>query len=242
MRHEFDYRLFLMYLDLAELPTVFNNRLLWSADGFAFAQFRRSDHHGDLAISLDTAMRDLVESRTGSRPEGPIRMLTHLRYFGYIFNPVSFYYCFDAADRHVEAIVAEINNTPWGEQHCYVLPAAKSESGGGHQRFRIRKDFHISPFMDMDLAYDWRFTQPGRRLGVHMESYERGRKLLDVTMSMQRREITGPALAGVLVRYPLMTVRVITAIYWQALRLRLKKVPFYSHPKYGQPRLEGRST
>ncbi|RIK67445.1 MAG: DUF1365 domain-containing protein [Planctomycetota bacterium] len=242
VRHAFDYGLFLMYLDLAELPALFRRRALWSVERFNLAQFRRGDHHGDPAVPLDTAIRSLVEARTGRRPAGPIRILTHLRYFGYVFNPVSFYYCFDPDDRRVETIVAEINNTPWGEQHCYVLPVSSSATAGAHHRFRLRKDFHISPFMDMNLAYDWRFTEPGRRLAVHMESYDRGKSLLDVTMSMTRRAISGPALARVLARYPLMTARVITAIYWQALRLRLKKVPFFAHPKYRQPPLEAGST
>ena len=101
--------------------------------------------------------------RTGARPAGPIRLLTHLRYFGYSFNPVSFYYVFDATDTRVETIVAEITNTPWKERHAYVLPVAGAARAGGRAwRFSFEKQFHVSPFMPMDMRYDWRFGAPAR--------------------------------------------------------------------------------
>ena len=125
--HEFVYRLFMMYLDLSELDTVFKHHWFWSTRKAALARFRRENHLGDAAVPLDQAVRDLVQGETGSLPQGPIRLLTNLSYFGYCFNPVSFYYCFDAGDQHVETIVAEVNNTPWGERHCYVLREAMNQ-------------------------------------------------------------------------------------------------------------------
>ena len=125
VEHAFRYPLFMMYLDLDELPHVLDVHPLWSARRPAPAWFRRRDYHGDAAVPLDEAVRATVAEQTGSRPRGPIRLLTHLRYFGYCFNPVSFYYCFDEEDRRVETIVAEVNNTPWGERHCYVLPMSE---------------------------------------------------------------------------------------------------------------------
>ncbi len=159
-RHVFRYRLFLLYLDLAELDTVFRGRWLWSTRRLALARFHRADHLGDTATPLDAAVRDLVEAQTGRRPAGPIRLLTHLRYFGYCFNPVSFYYCFDASGARVETIVAEVNNTPWGERHCYVLDETHDAGCGDRRRYRFDKAFHVSPFMPMDLTYDWRFGSP----------------------------------------------------------------------------------
>lgn len=226
--HEFRYRLFMLYLDLAELPHVFERRWLWSTRGPALAWFRRADYLGDPAVPLDCAVRDLVAERTGTRPGGPIRLLTNLRYFGYAQNPVSFYYCFDPAGTRVEVIVAEITNTPWGERHAYVLPTQPDE--GQEHRTGLRKSFHVSPFMPMDLAYDWRFSQPDRRLTVQMKNLARGERVFDATLRLRRKPITGPVLAAALFRHPWMTASVVVGIYWQALRLWLKGAPFHPHP------------
>ena len=223
--HAFRYRLFMAYLDLGELDEVFRGRWLWSTRRPALAWFRRADYLGESARPLDEAVRERVAQETGLRPAGPIRLLTHLRMFGHCFNPVSFYYCFDASGARVEAILAEITNTPWNERHAYALRA-----GSGPLRFRFGKAFHVSPFMPMALEYDWRFSTPGPRLAVHMENRDAAGRLFDATLALERREIGAATLAGALARYPLMTVRVVAAIYWQALRLWSRRMPFYAHP------------
>jgi len=225
--HAFRSRLFMMYLDLAELPRLFDGRWLWSARRFAPAWFRRADYLGDPATPLADAVRDRVAERIGLRPGGPVRMLTHLRYFGYCFNPVTFYYCFDEADTRVQAIVAEITNTPWKERHAYVL-ACRGDAR--RQSFGLRKEFHVSPFMDMDHRYRWSFVAPGTSLVVHMESFEDGAKLFDATLSLRREPITGASLARALLRHPFMTASVTAGIHWQALRLWLKRCPSHVHP------------
>lgn len=233
--HQFSYSMFMLYLDLAELDRVFAGRWLWSTRRPALARFRREDHLGDPALPLDQAVRDLVQQSAGWRPAGPIRLLTHLSYFGYCFNPVSFYYCFDANDRQVEAIVAEVNNTPWGERHCYVLDGHGRPGGAAQQHFAPRKQMHVSPFMPMDIDYRWRLSQPGEVLGVHMENHRDGEKLFDATLRLERVELNARSLARVLSQYPLMTVKVIAAIHWQALRLWLKRVPLFDHPRKKSP-------
>jgi DUF1365 family protein len=229
--HEFDYSIFMMYLDLDELERVFDGRWLWSSRGPAPAWFRRADHLGDPNRPLRSSVADLVSSETGRRPDGPIRLLTHLRYFGHCFNPVSFYFCYDPGDEQVVAVVAEVHNTPWGERHCYVLAPQTGVGRGGAMRFETPKEFHVSPFMPMDHSYRWALTAPHRRLTVHIENHRGGQKIFDATMNLARGEITSRRLNAVLLRYPLMTLQVVLAIHYQALRLWMKRVPVHSHPR-----------
>jgi hypothetical protein len=228
--HAFAYGITLAWLDLAELDEVFRGRWLWSTRRPAAAWMRRADYLGDPSVALDEAVRRRVEEQTGRRPRGPVRLLTQLRCLGVIFNPVSFYYCYDEPGERVEAIVAEITNTPWNERHAYVLAAPDAERAGRPLRFRFGKGFHVSPFMPMEIEYDWRFTAPGRRLAVHMVNLHEGRPVFDASLTLERREIGTATLAAALSRQPLAAVQVLAAIYWQALRLRAKRVPFHVHP------------
>ncbi len=232
----FTYSLFMAYLDLGELETVFAGRWLWSAGAPNLAWFRRADHYGDPNVPLDDAIRALVAERTGVRPEGPIRLLTHLRYFGHGFNPVSFYYCFAKDGRTLETVVAEVANTPWNERHMYVLPEAENldRAGGGDKRYAFAKAFHVSPFLAMDMDYGWRFGTPperdNQRLWVHMENRQKGERVFDATLALLRRPMTGLELARALLLYPAMTMQVVAGIYTQAMRLWLRRARVHSHP------------
>ena len=228
--HAFRYRMAQLYLDLDEIDRVFKGRWLWSVGRRNLAQFRRDDYLAPEHPSLSDAVRQRVEQATGKRPLGPIRLLSHLRYFGQAFNPVSLYYCHAADGTTLECIVAEITNTPWRERHAYVLPVDDAMARGRTLQWDFAKAFHVSPFMPMDRDYRWTFTPPGDDLFVHMDVLREGRREFDATLALKRRVLDGPALARVLWRYPAMTAQVLTAIHWQALRLWLKRNPIHDHP------------
>jgi DUF1365 family protein len=244
-RNAFRYRLFMVWLDLAELDRVFAGRWLWSTRRAALARFVRTDYLGPHDRPLDVAVRDLVEAHTGARPAGAVRMLTHLRYFGFVFNPVTFYYCYDADDR-LETIVAEITNTPWRERHQYVLPLAAARRDGPTYVWEFGKRFHVSPFLPMAMDYEWRFDAPGDRLNVHMVNRPvaatgtdgREARVFDATLALERREIGGRSLAGALAGHPFMTAKVVAMIHWQALKLWFKRTPFHVHPSKAQPKVQ----
>ncbi len=259
VEHEFRYRLFLMYLDLDELPGALDAyRPLFSARarGRALARFRREDFMGDPARPLAECARDAVEAATGARPAGPVRLLAGLRYLGHCFNPVSFYYCFDEGAERVEAVVADVENIPWGERHPYVL--ARGGRRGSVLGDELDKTLHVSPLMGMDQTYAFRATEPGDRLAVHIESRPRGgaraagtatvrddsgaapsrppAATFDATLSLRRRELTRRALTGLLARYPAISLQVVARIYGQSLRLKLKGARYFPHPDGSRPR------
>jgi DUF1365 family protein len=233
VNREFGYPLFLMYVALEELPTLFRGRLFWSASRFAPVWFRRGDHMGSSDQPLEGAVRDLVQTRTGHRPTGPIRLLTHFRSFGFAMNPISLYYCWNTAET-VDFVVAEVNNTPWNEQTCYVLDLRRSTQRQGRLACEVSKDLHVSPFLSMDFAYRFRLNVPGPSLVVHIENLCQptsiARPVFDATLLMRRRPLNRIELARVFCRYPFMTAQVFARIYRQAFCLWWQRVPYVPHP------------
>lgn len=228
--HAFRYPIAFLYLDLDELEAVTALSPWWSWQRRNLAEFRRSDYHGDPGKPLADAVRDTVAERCGRRPVGPIRLLTHARYFGHCFNPVSFYYCYAEDGTTLEAIVAEITNTPWKERHAYVLPVRDAGVHGSALAFAFDKRFHVSPFLPMDRHYDWRFQVPGQQLRVHMDVNRGDSRDFDATLVLEREPMSRAALHRLLWRYPLMTLRVVAAIHWQAFIIWCKRNPVYDHP------------
>jgi hypothetical protein len=183
-------------------------------------------------VPLDQAVREYVEEKTGTYPRGAIRLLANIRYFGFIINPIACYYCFDEAGQ-LQFIVAEVTNTPWNERHAYVLPC---NAASKYQRIAFQKDFHVSPFNPMQMKYEWRSNLPGRDLRIHMQNWHENKMDFDATVALEREEITAAVLRKNILMYPLMTMKVVAGIYWQALRLWCKRTPVYDHsPVQSQP-------
>lgn len=238
--HSFRYKVFMMYLDLDELPDLFNGFKFWSYQARNWAWFKRADYYGNPAIPLNTEISNLVIQATGHKPAGKICMLTNMRYFGHCFNPVTFYYCFEADGVSLQAIVTHITNTPWGEDYAYVHDfnaekIIKNTKNGEITAFKLDKNFHVSPFMPMDIEYDWAFKLDNKsepnQLFVHMKNLQNSKEIFNATLALQRSELSEGALNWLLISYPFITMKVVAAIYWNALQLWLKRVPFYPHVK-----------
>jgi DUF1365 family protein len=211
--HAFSYRMYMLYLDLDELPRL------------GLRSFSRADFLGDPSRDLSSEVRDRVEAELGFRPAGPVRLLTHVRSLGYVFNPVSFYFCFDVGGERLLAVVAEITNTPWKERHAYVLRAGPDGASA-----TFDKRFHVSPFFPMEQTYAWRLDVPGDRLRVEMVNREKGAEVFRAGLAMRRGAWSPGALRRAALLQPFMAWKVHAAIYWQALRLWVKGIPFHVHP------------
>lgn len=218
--HQFTYRAFMAFLDVDRIPDLMRVSRLTSWNRWNWAAFDDRDHLGDPAQPL----RARVEQeawRTGlPLPDGPMFLLTHLRYLGYCFNPVSFFYAFDRAGR-LQVVLAEVHNTFGGTHNYWLLPHGTSATF----RSATTKSLYVSPFMPPDLEYGFALTRPDTRLVVHMDASHGGERLLDATLSLERRPWTAREIRRQLVRFPAMTAAVTARIHWQALKLWWKGVP-----------------
>jgi DUF1365 family protein len=234
--HAFTYSLFMVLLDIDRLEEAMAVSPFTSVGGFNWATFDHRDHLGDPRLPLRERLRADAVRQGHTLPDGPIYLLTHLRYLGYNFNPISFYYCY-GADGRLASVVGEVHST-FGEEHLYWLTAAPERPNA--VRWQTPKRMHVSPFMPMELTYDFLVTPPGRSLVAHMTTTDRrepgATPTFDATLTLERRPWTARELHRVLCRHPLMTAKVIAAIHWEALRLRLKGLPYRPHPDPGRPR------
>lgn len=252
--HEFSYQVFMMYLDLDELENIFSLSPLWSMKKWAPAQLKQSDfiindpddepvkqtsitienNAADKNSSFENSseiyksVQRFIYKNTGKRFQGKVRMLCNLRYFSYVINPITNYYCFDESGEQMLYVIAAVTNTPWGKTHHYLLEDNKNRENLFISDFS--KQHHVSPFMPLDMKYHWRSNIPGQRLALHIENHENGKSAFDATLKLERKAISASSLNLLLVQFPLMTVKVLVGIYWQALKLFIKGVRFFPHP------------
>ncbi len=225
--HSFSYRVAMPLLDLDEVDAVMGLHPAWSARRVAPVRFKREDFLGNPAVPLDRAVRDLIDERTGIPIGGPVAVLANLRTWGWLFNPISLYFCADAAepigDRGpIRFLVVEVENTPWHDRRAYVV--------GPPGSYRFAKELHVSPFLPMGLDYQLRYSAPGDRLTVGLDVLDGEQCLFSATLSLRRRALDRASLGRLLWNYPALTHRVTAGIYAHAARLWVKGAPFFTHP------------
>ncbi|MEO5922822.1 MAG: DUF1365 domain-containing protein [Bryobacteraceae bacterium] len=233
--HEFTYNLFMAWLDIDRIPELMAQSPWTSYNRFNWANFDQRDHFGDPHRSLRERITQDAREHDVPAPDGPIYLLTHLRYLGYCFNPISLFYCYDQSGK-LQTILAEVNST-FGESRNYWLTSANQRPANQQPatnalHYRCAKTMHVSPFLGMDLNYEFTLTEPSQTLVAHMNTPEPGipEPLFDATLTLEHQPWTPQNLFRVLMRHPWMTLKVIVAIHWQALRLYLKRVPVFTHP------------
>ncbi|MDF1583188.1 MAG: DUF1365 domain-containing protein [Methyloprofundus sp.] len=230
--HDFCYPVFMSYLDLDELDQVMAKSSFWSKERFNWLSFYRRDYIGDAQQSIQAAVQEKIKQHTGKDFTGRICLLTNLRYLGFGFNSVSFYFCYPEGAEYPTYILAEITNTPWQERHCYVLNCQNMPDRKGKYAFAFAKAFHVSPFMPMNLQYFWYFKLQPENITIHMQLSENQQTCFDATLQLQMLSMNNKTMRTVPLRYPFMTLAVVFGIHWQALRLWLKGIPFYEHPSH----------
>jgi DUF1365 family protein len=225
----FSYRVFMPLLDLDELPGLLDSIPAWSARRPAPARVRDGDYLPGGDGPLADRARELVRARLGRRSLGPVQLLANPRYLGIGFNPVSFLFVHSVSGE-LEAVIAEVTNTPWGERTAYVLDAGETD-GRAPIEARFQKRMHVSPFQPMDQVYEISVTAPGERLTVVIRNLEGNREVLVASLALRRFELTRARMLGLLARYPPVTLATLTRIYVNALRLRLRGARVHPHPE-----------
>lgn len=236
-QHQFQYAVFMAYIDLDEIPALCSRSLFWSHTKIAPFWIRRKDYFGDPNESLKQAVYQKVQQELGFQPNGPVRLLTNPRCFGLRMNPISVFYVFDSSGSQLLAVLAEVTNTPWDKRHVYAIDYRNNPSTKPRE---FNKALHVSPFMPMQQKYRWQTNLPTQNIRIRLQNFaisetpqleELGaeRKTFEALLLLNRQECTTPVLTSLLWRFPWMTAKVFAAIYWQAIKLLFKRATFYTY-------------
>ncbi len=227
--HEFKYSLYMAYVNLKEINNILPNSFLWAINKKALISFNRRDYLERPEKKLIDAAKNLVFERIGKKIKGPIYLLAHLRTYGHCFNPVSFYYCFDKSEKKIDAIIAEVTNTPWKQRYCYVLDCQNSENKNIFKNIKDKK-LHVSPFFPMDHEYHFSISKPEKTITIKIDNLNQGVKVHEALLSLNKEDFSKKSLIKALINFPFMTVKVVTAIHWQAIKLWFKGAKLYNNP------------
>ena len=228
-RHRFKYHMSWCLLDLDELHNWMQASRLWQHNRWGVFAIKDQDYINSEQQPIKDKVSDYIEKQTGQPFTGRVYLFTHPRFLGYGFNSVNFYLCY-SGDR-LQHIISEINNTPWGEKHLYFHDCGQPDDSGYGWSFAFRKAFHISPFVSMDIDYDWCFKVTARTFGVHMTLHQKGVKLMQVVLDTKITPAVENSIRRNVLKRPFQPWKMSAGIYWQAFKLWLKKIPFIPHPE-----------
>lgn len=226
--HRFSYSVFSLLVDLDRLDEIHRASPLLSVNRANVLSFHEADHIERPGERIrDFADRLLAQAGLEERA-ARILLLAYPRILGYVFNPISVYFAYDRADQLI-AVIYGVRNT-FGERHSYVAPILGGELSDAGLRQTRGKIFHVSPFIDMGARYHFRILPPGRAVRLRIHETENGEPLLSATFAGQARPLCTASLAACLVKFPLMTMKIMAAIHWQAVKLFLKGARFHRSP------------
>jgi DUF1365 family protein len=228
VRHRFVYRVFCLYADIDELPALDGRLRLFGHNRWNVVSFLDRDHGPGDASPLRPWIEGELAAAGLPGPYGAVRILCFPRLFGYVFNPLSIWFCHDPQDALL-AVLYEVNNS-FGDRHCYLIPASRESARGGTIEQSCAKLLHVSPFAPMQAHYRFRLEVPSERLRIGILQAAGDGILLAAAQTGRRQALTAASLRSVLWRYPLMTLKVIAAIHWEAFRLWRKKLPVFRRP------------
>lgn len=233
-QHAFTYPIAMLYVDLDELPTLFNGIPFWSSRRPALGWFREKDYLANTpGKTLRQRVNHTIFNATGKHFSGSVRLLAHPRHFGVGMNPISCFYCYKADGVTLQYMIAEVTNTPWRERIAYVLPCDAEKK---QQQVRFAKQMHVSPFNPMAMDYLAQFNAADEKLYLHLENRATDSEcteeyvVTDATLTLNRQPFSRSHLLHMLWQFPLMTTQVALRIYWQALQLWWRGARFHHHP------------